>query len=145
MLNMEQENGVIAERGTFRDLMKDSVLFSRIMDEYGSQEKEENESEQVSEETKEAPEARADKSEKKGQTALMTAEERNRGAVTGETYRKYLRFAGSILWAPYIALLMALVQGAAGKPLLILASVLPHQVNFSVQQSLPRVLDESEY
>jgi ATP-binding cassette, subfamily C (CFTR/MRP), member 1 len=100
--------------------MADSVLFSRIMDEYGSQEKEKEEAEKkAAEEGKLKPKTDAEpgvsaEEKKKGQAALMSAEERNTGAVTGETYRKYLGFAGSVMWAPYIAIMLALVQGAAG-------------------------------
>ncbi|KII85509.1 hypothetical protein PLICRDRAFT_145262 [Plicaturopsis crispa FD-325 SS-3] len=109
------DNGTITEQGTYQELMADSTIFSRLMDEYGNQEKEETE--------KEAPgiakmdavpaDAHAKQDDKKADAALMQAEERNTGAVSIETYSKYLKFAGGIVWAPIFVLLLVLSQGAA--------------------------------
>ena len=50
----------------------------------------------------------------KGSAALMTEEERNRGAVPTSVYTQYLKFAGGVIWAPVIILLLTLSQGASG-------------------------------
>ena len=45
---------------------------------------------------------------------LMQLEERNVGAVSWEVYKKYLRFAGGIVWAPVILALLILTQANQG-------------------------------
>jgi ATP-binding cassette subfamily C (CFTR/MRP) protein 1 len=94
--------------------MKDSTVFSHLMDEYGSLEQEEREER---EKAKAEGVADADSMEadpKKANPALMQAEERNTGSVTWTVYSKYLRFAGGVVWAPVIILLLTLTQGAQG-------------------------------
>ncbi|KAG6863875.1 hypothetical protein C0991_002490, partial [Blastosporella zonata] len=49
---------------------------------------------------------------KKSDGALMQAEERNTGSVTWKVYGDYLGFAGGLIWAPTILLLLTLTQGA---------------------------------
>ena len=51
---------------------------------------------------------------KKRNGALMQMEERNTGAVTWSTYAKYLRYAGGVVWGPFIILILTLTQGAQG-------------------------------
>lgn len=51
---------------------------------------------------------------KRAQNALMQMEERITGSVTWDVYRKYLKFAGGIVWAPTILLLLTVTQGAQG-------------------------------
>ncbi|KAF8066646.1 multidrug resistance-associated ABC transporter [Lyophyllum atratum] len=107
------ENGVITEQGTYDALMGDSVVFSRLMEEYGSldEEKEHDGKERDARKgTKDEQEEGAD--EKKPGAALMQAEERNTGSVTWDVYAGYLRFAGGIVWAPIIIILLTLTQGA---------------------------------
>ncbi|KAF4607269.1 hypothetical protein EYR38_001330 [Pleurotus pulmonarius] len=95
-------------------LMKESVSFGRLIEEFGTMEDEEAESperdvpELMIREQKGTP---VDKN--RNTTALMQTEERNTGAVTWETYAKYLRFGGGIFWAPWIITLLALNQAAA--------------------------------
>ena len=45
---------------------------------------------------------------------LMQLEERNVGAVSWEVYKKYLRFAGGLVWAPVILALLILSQANQG-------------------------------
>ncbi|KAF7321107.1 Multidrug resistance-associated ABC transporter protein [Mycena chlorophos] len=102
------DNGIIAEQGTYDELLKDGRIFSKLMEEYGSLEAEEEEK---------AAKARkagviADQDEKKEQAALMTTEERNTGAVTWETYKQYFKYGGGLPWAPAIFLLLTLAQVA---------------------------------
>ncbi|KAF8882127.1 P-loop containing nucleoside triphosphate hydrolase protein [Infundibulicybe gibba] len=50
--------------------------------------------------------------DKKANAVLMQAEERNTGSVSWDTYKKYLRFAGGIFWAPVILILLTITQAA---------------------------------
>ncbi|KZT29932.1 multidrug resistance-associated ABC transporter [Neolentinus lepideus HHB14362 ss-1] len=109
------DDGVIREQGTFNDLMEDSILFSRIMDEYGSLEKEDEEEKAEGKPgKKDVYEKSAIKAESgQAQAALMQVEERVTGAVTMTTYKKYLRYAGGLYWAPFIFTMLTLMQGAS--------------------------------
>ncbi|KAG6830985.1 hypothetical protein H0H92_013457 [Tricholoma furcatifolium] len=109
------DNGVIAEKGRYDDLIGDSLIFSRLMEEYGS----------LSCDSKEAAAekpGRTDTAEfdnggqggKKSDGALMQAEERNTGSVAWKVYGGYLHFAGGVIWAPIIVFLLVLSQGSQG-------------------------------
>lgn len=91
--------------------MQDSVIFSRVMEEYGTQEdKEEN-----VEDTKEAEKVAKEAKEGSGtRDELMQEEERLTGSVDGSVYAKYLRAAGGLFYFPLILLLLVGYQGAAG-------------------------------
>ncbi|KAJ7270615.1 multidrug resistance-associated ABC transporter [Mycena haematopus] len=105
------DHGIIKEQGTYETLMKEGVVFSKLMEEYGNLDEEDHASKAKGEKAVVV----ADQDEldaKKGQAALMQAEERNVGAVTFETYGKYLKFAGGLIWAPIILLLLVLAQSA---------------------------------
>ncbi|KAJ3982865.1 multidrug resistance-associated ABC transporter [Lentinula detonsa] len=104
------DQGEIKERGTFQTLMSSNGLFTRIMDEYGSLDHEE-ESTCEKEETDDEV-VNPSSVDKAANAALMQTEERNVGAVGYQTYAKYLKFAGGIWWAPFILLLLTLTQGA---------------------------------
>lgn len=93
--------------------MKDSVVFSRLMDEYGNleQEKERDSTKAVK---SDSVEEQIKPGDKKVGAALMSVEERETGAVTWSVYARYLRYAGGLVWAPVIILLLTLAQGAQG-------------------------------
>jgi hypothetical protein len=98
--------------------MSNSVLFSRIMDEYGTIEKEEEAAKDPAKAKTKTERGKGDdleEKEKKDKAALMQEEERNLGAVSWETYAKYLKFGGTLSWGPFIFGLLMMVQGAAGK------------------------------
>lgn len=95
-----------------QDLLNDSVVFSRLIEEYGKQEQEEKEKVE-SEEAELAAEVIATKKPKKAQAGLMQAEERVTGSVTWSVYSEYLRYAGGLFWAPIIVILLTLTQGAS--------------------------------
>jgi ATP-binding cassette, subfamily C (CFTR/MRP), member 1 len=99
--------------------MSNSVLFSRIMDEYGTIEKEEEEAAKdpakANAKTERGKGDDLEEKDKKDKAALMQEEERNLGAVSWETYAKYLKFGGTLSWGPFIFGLLMMVQGAAGK------------------------------
>lgn len=103
------DNGSIVESGTYADLMKDSILFSRLMEEYGSLEKEESKEKDPAEEKEKT--GKGDP-QKKSQDALMQKEERVTGSVSGATYAKYFRFAGGLIIAPWLIFLILAAQGA---------------------------------
>lgn len=135
------DNGKIIEQGTyqvcvicdlfanlsanihpnFQDLVANGSTFSRLMEEYGSLEAE-SENEEIKDfskrKSKKTQGANDDGSEeggsKRGSGALMQVEERNTGAVTWSTYANYLRFAGGVIWGPFILLILTLTQGAQG-------------------------------
>lgn len=101
--------------------MSQNDVFSRLMEEYGKLEEEEEEEEREKRVAKrkknedQGEEGSAEESGvKKGGPALMQIEERNTGAVTWDVYRKYLGFAGGVIWAPFILILLTLTQGAQG-------------------------------
>ena len=117
--------------------MKDGKAFSQLIEEYGTQEQEEEEvlmnAEAEIKATKVSGKERnvdaipvvvssevnqKDEKEaivKPSASPLMSEEERNRGAVPLSVYAKYLRYAGVVIWAPIIVGILALVQGASGK------------------------------
>ncbi|KAG6836959.1 hypothetical protein H0H93_000601, partial [Arthromyces matolae] len=104
------DNGVITEQGTFDSLMSDSVVFSRLMEEYGSLQEAENDE---NKKRRKGDGDSGDASQKKSDTGLMQIEERNTGSVPWSVYGSYLQFAGGILWAPVLLFLLALLQGSA--------------------------------
>ena len=88
--------------------MGNSVIFSRVMEEYGSQEHDkDNDDEKLKDKEVEEVE---NKIGKKG--GLIQAEERLTGSVSSQVYVKYLRYAGGVFWAPVIALMLTGYQGA---------------------------------
>lgn len=92
--------------------MASSIFFSRIMEEYGTLEKEKAKS--VTTEPKGKGKRAAGPAGHKGITTLMQAEERVTGSVAMSTYANYLRFAGGIVWGPTILLLLIMTQGSQG-------------------------------
>ncbi|KAJ3537700.1 hypothetical protein NM688_g6639 [Phlebia brevispora] len=109
------DNGVIVEQGTFSDLMADSVLFSHVMEEYGTQDKDDDDEEDEADKKgggkrKEKVSDAEDKTDKKDH--LMQAEERLTGSVSSTVYVKYLRYAGGLIWAPILLLMLTAYQGS---------------------------------
>ncbi|KAJ7284398.1 multidrug resistance-associated ABC transporter [Mycena rebaudengoi] len=105
------DNGIIREQGTYAHLMANGVLFSRLMEDYGSLDKEDPQASKVK------GEQAAIMADDHGgvnttQAALMQIEERNIGAVEWETYRKYLKFGGGVRWGLLIVILLLLAQAA---------------------------------
>ena len=90
--------------------MGNSVLFSRVMEEYGNLEKEKEEEEKTKDEEK-----IGDGKKKAGKkVGLMQEEERLTGSVAGSVYTKYFRFAGGVVRMPIILVLLTLYQGSNG-------------------------------
>ncbi|KAF7760155.1 hypothetical protein Agabi119p4_10831 [Agaricus bisporus var. burnettii] len=106
------DEGRIIEQGTYDDLTKNSVVFARLIEEYGNdQDKEEDEIQNEKKPTNDSEKAEGPGNQKKA-ADLMQVEERNIGAVTWSVYKSYLTFAGGIIWGPTVILLMVLMQGS---------------------------------
>ncbi|KAF8580407.1 multidrug resistance-associated ABC transporter [Ramaria rubella] len=103
------ENGIIAEEGTYQDLINNGHAFSRLVDDFGSRE-EELEEIDVLETLDEATKPKAELQDGDDRPALMQREERNTGQVELVTYTKYLIAAGGLFWAPFLVALVALTQ-----------------------------------
>ena len=104
--------------------MSNSVVFAHLMEEHGNLESEPDQSDQPPDARRrrmDNKDAKLDEAEpKKVDTGLMQIEERNTGAITWSVYHKYLGFAGSIAWAPFLLLLLTLSQVAQGMSMCIL-------------------------
>jgi ABC-type multidrug transport system fused ATPase/permease subunit len=100
-------NGRIIERGTYSELMVRGGEFAKFVSEFGNQEvreeKEESAVEEVGEEKKE-------KKPKVGK-ALMQAEERATGSVSGGVYATYIRAGDGAVLMPLLLLSLVLIQG----------------------------------
>ncbi|KIM43822.1 hypothetical protein M413DRAFT_434825 [Hebeloma cylindrosporum] len=111
------DNGAIIEQGTYEELMANSIVFSHLMEEHGNLEAEADDPSNSRPNRKVKKDGGGDGSTEEGEpkkdsATLMQTEERNRGAVTWSVYQKYLRFAGGVIWAPIIFLLLVLTQAA---------------------------------
>jgi len=99
--------------------MANSVVFAHLMEEHGNLETELEKGDQPLDGRRKSQDKKQAKFDdevgpKKTDAALMQMEERNTGAVTWGTYHKYLRFAGTVAWAPFILFLLTLSQVAQG-------------------------------
>ena len=98
--------------------MANSVVFARLMEEHGNLESEPDQGDQphgVTHKRMDKKDAKFDEAEpKNADNGLMQIEERNTGAITWSIYYRYLRFAGSVAWAPFLLFLLTLSQVAQG-------------------------------
>ncbi|GJJ12903.1 hypothetical protein Clacol_007149 [Clathrus columnatus] len=114
------DNGIIKEQGTYQDLIANGETFSKLIEEYGSQEEEDVENVDVTESNSTdllatALEVEAEASDPKAKLVrvpLMQQEERNTGQVETAVYLKYLNAAGGLSWLPLLVLLLTLSQVA---------------------------------
>ncbi|KAH6879600.1 cadmium ion transporter [Coprinopsis sp. MPI-PUGE-AT-0042] len=107
------ENGVIAEQGTYKELLANGKAFSRLIDDYGRADSQR----QDGKGTRLVPTTdglKADSSSEgldaDAKDVLMQLEERSTGAVTWDTYKTYIRYAGGLTWAPFLGGLLILGQ-----------------------------------
>ena len=99
-----------------QSLMNGSAVFANLMEEHGS-----HRSRTGITERKGAIDRNIGEGVKGMDDVLMQTEERNVGAVPWTTYKKYLGFAGGLIWAPVIIIILLLdqtAQGAFGAPLI---------------------------
>ena len=105
--------------------MANSVVFANLMEEHGNLESEPEPDNQPPGAIRKRMDNKDTKFDeggvpKKADVGLMQIEERNTGAITWSIYHKYLRFAGSVAWAPFLFFLLTLSQVAQGKSMRIL-------------------------
>ena len=98
----------------YQDLMKDSVLFSRVMEEYGTREHSKKADATSVQETLVEDSKDDDQNKPKEADRLMQEEERLTGAVSGTVYYKYFRYAGGFSRMVIILILIGLYQTALG-------------------------------
>ncbi|PBK73200.1 multidrug resistance-associated ABC transporter [Armillaria solidipes] len=103
------DEGVIKEQGTYTYLIENSVIFSRVMEEYGTAECYNDVPENSRIVDINGKKAVADLPKYKN-GALIRTEERYTGSVAWMTHRDYLRVAGGVIWAPILLLLLVLNQ-----------------------------------
>ena len=126
------DNGAIIEQGTYsvrvgflnettfftckyQSLTSDGLVFSRLMDEYGNAESGKgNRKDRIAGLAKNGTEPLQYKPDS-AEDVLMQLEERNVGAVSWDVYKKYLRSAGGLVWAPVILILLTLTQANQGR------------------------------
>jgi ATP-binding cassette, subfamily C (CFTR/MRP), member 1 len=95
--------------------MQSGTLLPRLIDEYGSNEDSARRSKtSIGADGTNLLTQLQMESQKKLATALMQAEERNTGAVTWDVYGRYLKYAGSALWAVIIFGLLITNEGSQG-------------------------------
>lgn len=126
--------------------MKDSVLFSRVMEEYGS--REHGKSDQASlQETLVEPKAK-DANQGKPTTTdkLIQDEERLVGAVSGTVYKRYFKYAGGYSRLFVILVLLVAFQGAQGTYLASFYVAVPYAETeiVSGQHNLPWAVDTAK-
>ncbi|KIK57337.1 hypothetical protein GYMLUDRAFT_46212 [Collybiopsis luxurians FD-317 M1] len=96
------EDGSIKEEGTYQDLVQNSQTFAHLMESHGQ-----NKSNRKTEAAQKGQELDA---QEMVNDPLIQAEERNVGAVTWATYRRYFAFAGGLIWVPIIFGILTLMQ-----------------------------------
>ncbi|KAF9527181.1 ATP-dependent bile acid permease [Crepidotus variabilis] len=94
------DNGKIIEDGSYSDLMTSSVVFRRLVEEYGNQDS--GKEAPAVERTVQATDVAISKNATLAASPLMELEERNTGAVGWEIYKKYLQSAGGLFWLPLL-------------------------------------------
>lgn len=92
------ENGRIAERGTYAELMSNNGPFAKFVSQFGGKDEDLNgeqaaaEEGAIEEETPEHDKKDVKKPDEKKGAALMQVEERAVGAVSGHIYHQYLQY-----------------------------------------------------
>ena len=111
------DGGKIIEEGSFQNLISDDKEFAKLLRDFGAAEKEKEKSKKAEEETEAETQKKAGgvDPEDKEKTKLMQDEERERGAVAASVYKAYMRFAGGMAWAPFILVLLVLMECATGQ------------------------------
>lgn len=106
------DGGKIIERGAYQDLLTRGGAFAELIDEFGTDERNQGAQAVV----------KPDDAEKKADTQLKPAgagaqkliegDERETGAVSWSAYGNYLKAAGGLKWAPLLLMWLGLAQCA---------------------------------
>jgi ABC-type multidrug transport system fused ATPase/permease subunit len=111
------ENGRISEVGTYKELRsKEGGAFANLMAQFGGddQEEKEAEDEESAIEKEQTPKPVADRSKMTSRGVahqLMQEEERNQGAIKGDTWSGYFKAGKGIALVPILLLSVAVAQG----------------------------------
>ncbi|KAH9919495.1 multidrug resistance-associated ABC transporter [Epithele typhae] len=112
------DEGQIVEQGTYADLMANGPAFSRLMEEYGSLDRQDDDVVAATKKKRAAADAKAAeagldaKVPVKATQGLMQEEERMTGAVDWSVYMRYFRFCGGVMVFPLVLMWIVLAQGA---------------------------------
>jgi ABC-type multidrug transport system fused ATPase/permease subunit len=113
------QDGRIVQQGTYADLLSQEGPFAKLIEEYGSKEKENEVNEESEDADGKGKKGKDGEEEKEGEgekkelvkgSPLMSEEERVEGAVDWSVYQAYLRAAGTIFWGPTLVLVLTLGQ-----------------------------------
>ncbi|KAG9026448.1 hypothetical protein FRB95_008855 [Tulasnella sp. JGI-2019a] len=99
-------DGKIIERGTYESLVHSQGAFNQLMESVTSDRSGKTKANKVTA-TKQL-DKKADNKDEKENEGMMQNEERNTGAVAFSVYKRYLRAAGGLYWAPVIITLLTL-------------------------------------
>ena len=121
--------------------MNDSAVFSRLIEEHGNAHTK-NQNAPTGKESASFGGWKA--STDAVEDVLMQEEERNTGAVGWVIYKKYLKNAGGIIWAPVIGALLLIVEGNnGGIPYcaVLLSQLMPNSRHYALPGILERKYD----
>ncbi|TDL26292.1 multidrug resistance-associated ABC transporter [Rickenella mellea] len=106
------DNGLIVEQGSYMELMQNGQIFARLIEEWGNSDNKSLAANSKKMGARPSPEADIQNKYEDSQPDLMQEEERYTGAVSFMVYRKYLKYAGGISWAPFILFLLTCYQAS---------------------------------
>ncbi|KAJ7056631.1 ABC transporter [Mycena amicta] len=104
-------DGRVVESGTYDELMTKDGEFSKFVTEFGSNEGTKDEAEVEEEEVKPVEGTEVRKKATAG-AALMQAEERNIGSISGKVYAAYIREGNGAFVVPLLIVSLMFLQGA---------------------------------
>ncbi|KAF7312085.1 ABC transporter protein [Mycena indigotica] len=106
-------DGRIAESGTYAELMSIQGEFAKFVTEFGSNESSRDDGEVAEKEEEEkVPEATVARKKAVAGTALMQAEERNIGSISGKVYGAYIKAGNGTFVVPLLIASLVFLQGA---------------------------------
>ena len=108
-------DGLLAEQGTYLNLMSQNGEFSKFISEFGSSKGQEDENVTDGSSKVDAEEELKKMEKMKKQVAgyaLMQVEERNTGAILGKVYKSYFKAGKGQIILPILLLFLVLLQGA---------------------------------
>jgi ATP-binding cassette subfamily C (CFTR/MRP) protein 1 len=110
-------DGRIAEMGTYADLMSSGGALSKLVEEHTAEEHDQKDDEHIvvreeQELKQEKIEVEAESTPEKPAVALIADEERETGAVSWSTYRRYIAACGGVWKTPLFLAAMLLAQAS---------------------------------